>query len=43
MVEEAGGKVIHFRDDRGVSIIAGNVAICDKIHQEIRRIDGARS
>jgi myo-inositol-1(or 4)-monophosphatase len=39
MIEEAGGKVIHFRHDRGVSIIAANEAICQKIYEEIRRID----
>jgi len=40
MVEEAGGKIIHFRDDRGVSIIAGNQALCQNIYDEIKRIDG---
>lgn len=39
MVTEAGGKVIYFREDRGVSIIAGNAAITEKIYQEIKRVD----
>jgi myo-inositol-1(or 4)-monophosphatase len=39
MVEEAGGKVIHFRKDRGISIIAANPVLADKIHEEIKRID----
>jgi len=39
LLEEAGGRVIHFRDDRGVSIIAANKQIGEKIHAEIRAID----
>lgn len=39
MVQEAGGKVIHFRKDRGISIIAANPALADKIHQELKSID----
>lgn len=39
LVEEASGKVIHFRADRGISIIAGNAAICGKLQDEITRID----
>lgn len=39
MVEEAGGKIMHFRDDRGISIIAGNEIISRKIYEEIKRID----
>jgi myo-inositol-1(or 4)-monophosphatase len=42
MVKEAGGKVIHFREDRGISIIAGNEILVDKIHGEIRKIDDKR-
>lgn len=42
MVEEAGGKVIFFRDDRGVSLIAGNPSICRQIHEEINRIDSRK-
>lgn len=39
LVEEAGGQVVHFRADRGVSIIAGNAKICEKIHDELKRVD----
>jgi hypothetical protein len=39
MVEEAGGKVIHFRKDRGISIIAANPILADQIQTEIKRID----
>ena len=39
MVKEAGGQIIPFRDDRGISIIAGNSVICQKIHQEIQNVD----
>jgi myo-inositol-1(or 4)-monophosphatase len=39
MVEEAGGRIIHFRKDRGISIIAGNEAICEKILREIEQCD----
>jgi myo-inositol-1(or 4)-monophosphatase len=39
LVEEAGGNVIHFREDRKISIICGNAAICQKIHNEIRQVD----
>ncbi len=39
LVQEAGGKVIHFREDRKVSIIAGNEVICQKIWDEIRKAD----
>jgi myo-inositol-1(or 4)-monophosphatase len=42
MVEEAGGTVRPFRQDRGISIIAGNAAICDKIAREIQAVDRAR-
>ena len=41
LVEEAGGKIIHFRDDRGVSIIAGNPVICAKIREGIATVDSA--
>lgn len=43
MVEEAGGKVIHFRKDRGISIIAANPILADKIQAEITRIDEKRN
>jgi len=39
MVQEAGGTVIPFRNDRGISIIAGNATICQKIYDEIKSID----
>ena len=39
LVEEAGGQVSFFRDDRGVSLIAGNACICRRIQEEINRID----
>lgn len=39
MVEEAGGKIIYFRQDRGISVIAGNAVICQKIHEELKRVD----
>jgi myo-inositol-1(or 4)-monophosphatase len=38
LVEEAGGKVIHFRQDRGLSIIAGNAIIADTLHETIRGV-----
>jgi myo-inositol-1(or 4)-monophosphatase len=43
MVEEAGGRVIHFRDDRGISVIVGNKVICDKIYAEIKEVDGCQA
>lgn len=39
LVEEAGGSIIHFRDDRKISIICGNSVLCQKIHHEILSID----
>lgn len=39
LVEEAGGVVRPFRQDRGISLIAGNPVICDKIQAEITRVD----
>lgn len=39
LLEEAGGRVIYFRDDRGISIIAANRQIGEKIHAEIKAID----
>lgn len=35
LVEEAGGCIQSFRDNRGISIIAGNAAIVEKIHEKI--------
>jgi len=39
MVEEAGGRIVHFRKDRGIAIIAGNEVICEKIRREIEQSD----
>ncbi|MDR1757080.1 MAG: inositol monophosphatase [Culturomica sp.] len=36
IVEEAGGVICHFRDDRNVSIIAGNKTIVEKIRSKIK-------
>lgn len=36
IVEEAGGVVLSFRNDRGISIVAGNTAIVDRIREKIR-------
>jgi len=36
IVEEAGGKVVPFRQDRGISIIAGNPVLVDCIRKKIR-------
>jgi len=38
LVEEAGGKVVHFRQDRKISIIAGNEVMVKKIHDEILQL-----
>lgn len=39
LVEEAGGKIVHFRQDRGISLVAGNSTLCDKILAEIASVD----
>jgi len=39
MVEEAGGKIVYFRQDRGISLIAGNEALCGAIWEEIKQVD----
>ncbi len=39
LVEEAGGKIIHFRNDRKISIIAANNIISDKIQNIIITCD----
>lgn len=39
LVQEAGGKVIFLEDKRGVSLIAGNEVIADKIYQAIIEVD----
>ena len=36
LVEEAGGIVRSFREDRGISIIAGNATIVQKIGEKIK-------
>ena len=36
IVEEAGGKVVHFRTDRGVSIIAANPTLVERIREKVR-------
>lgn len=36
IVEEAGGIVVPFREDRGIAIIAGNKLVVEKIRQKIR-------
>lgn len=41
LVEEAGGVVRRFRQDRGISLMAGNPVICDKIQAEITAVDNA--
>jgi myo-inositol-1(or 4)-monophosphatase len=39
LVEEAGGKVFHFRQDRKISLVAGNTAIVQLIRDEIHKVD----
>jgi len=39
LVEEAGGKVIHFRKDRRISLIAANPVLAEKIHAVIKKVD----
>lgn len=39
LVEEAGGKVVYFRQDRGISLVAGNETICKAILEEIKQAD----
>jgi len=41
MVEEAGGKIVYFRQDRGISLVAGNEAICKTILGEINQVDNS--
>lgn len=38
-VEEAGGKVVHFRNDRKISLVAANATLCDLILAELRNTD----
>lgn len=39
IIEEAGGKVIFLKEKRGISLVAGNEVICQKILKEIEYID----
>ena len=39
-VREAGGRVMPFRTDRKISIVAGNEKICHQILSVLRRVDG---
>lgn len=41
LVEEAGGKVVSFRQDRKISIVAGNEAVCHAILAELQQVDKA--
>lgn len=43
LVREAGGQVVPFRDDRKVSIIAANEAICRRIGEAIAAVDRSGS
>jgi hypothetical protein len=36
IVKEAGGEIKHFRDDRNISIIAGNTTLVEKINNIIK-------
>ncbi len=36
MVEEAGGVVVSLRENRGVSIVAGNAVLVGKIREKVR-------
>ncbi|SHG87971.1 myo-inositol-1(or 4)-monophosphatase [Thermosyntropha lipolytica DSM 11003] len=39
LVEEAGGKVIYLKEKRGVSLVAGNEVIAERIVEEIKAAD----
>ncbi|WP_432402447.1 inositol monophosphatase family protein [Wukongibacter sp. M2B1] len=39
IIEEAGGDVLFLKEKRGISLIAGNKAICQKILKEIEYVD----
>jgi myo-inositol-1(or 4)-monophosphatase len=43
LIQEAGGTIVYFREDRGISLIAGNETVCRAIHGEIERIEANRS
>lgn len=40
LIEEAGGRVVSFRQDRKISLVAGNSAVCSKILAELQTVDG---
>ncbi len=42
IVKEAGGKIVYLTEKRGISIVAGNNVICDKIIEEINKVDSNR-
>ncbi len=42
LVEEAGGKVVHFRKDRGISIIAGGIEVVEQVEKCIKLADSKR-
>ena len=39
LMREAGGDMVYLPEKRGVSVVAGNPAICAQIRNEIRKID----
>jgi myo-inositol-1(or 4)-monophosphatase len=39
MVREAGGQILSFREDRGISIVAGNPVINKKMLEQINQVD----
>ncbi len=39
ILEEAGGRVLYLPEKRGISLVAGNEAICQKILDEMRAVD----
>jgi myo-inositol-1(or 4)-monophosphatase len=42
LVEEAGGRVIYFRDDREISIVAGNIEVVTQVEKHIKFCDEKR-
>jgi len=39
IIEEAGGKVVFLNEKRGISLVAGNNIICEKILKELEYVD----
>ncbi|MCT4564663.1 MAG: inositol monophosphatase [Maledivibacter sp.] len=39
IIKEAGGKIVYLKDKRGISLLAGNENICQKLINEIEYID----